>query len=224
MPSFSSSSVVRVASEHFSLSIQARHCLLIGSPSHTYDISARFPGGIDVLLSSDLVLTLSGVVDRVKVSSKGILVSAVAGHLVRYLETNASQIGLSLVSDIYVDEDDGLPKLTLTSSRPLSDRPRLPHATLVSIDLQYIWRTATYKPGEIVHEITFIDDSHPFSPRLLLPVESILNNAVEKFASLHLIKSVISSGFSSRSKIVQTLPIDIWSLVQSKVRRVELNV
>ena len=88
MPTFSteSSAVVRAASDHFSLCLKSRHRLVVGPPSQDYTIKTRFPEEIDVFLASDLVVTLYGSVDRVKVSNQDVLISAVAGHLVRYLE------------------------------------------------------------------------------------------------------------------------------------------
>jgi hypothetical protein len=87
MPSFSLSSVARATSEHFSLSLRARHYLVVGSQSRTYHVKARFPEAVDVILASDLVITLSGVVDGVNISSQDILASAATSHLVHYLKT-----------------------------------------------------------------------------------------------------------------------------------------
>lgn len=68
MPHFCCQSKVRVDSDHCTLIINLRHRLLSGTksgPGRT--IKSKFPANVDVLLASDLILTLSGVVDRVKV-------------------------------------------------------------------------------------------------------------------------------------------------------------
>jgi hypothetical protein len=88
MPSFSCSSAVQSFSEQFTLSLEACHHLVSGTDS---DIecctNTRFPDKADVLLTSNLVLTLSGILDRVEVPNQDILHSAVASHLCHYLKT-----------------------------------------------------------------------------------------------------------------------------------------
>lgn len=85
MPSFSSSSIVRTADT--SLLLDITHVLVQNSPSDiVHTVRGNFPEDVDVLLTSDLVITLLGTLDRVKISSTDIEKSAVALHFKRYLQ------------------------------------------------------------------------------------------------------------------------------------------
>lgn len=86
MPSFSSSSVVRTADP--SLLLEVTHFLVQNSPSETVHIvRGNIPENVNVILASDLVITLSGTLDRMKIRSTDIAISAVALHFKQYLET-----------------------------------------------------------------------------------------------------------------------------------------
>lgn len=87
MPSFSYSSVVRIAADT-SLMLQTTHRLFYNNQSDTvHNVRGTLPDDIDVLLASDLVLSFSGSLDRVKLSSQDISTSAVVLHLRRYFQT-----------------------------------------------------------------------------------------------------------------------------------------
>lgn len=87
MPSFSYSSAVRIAADT-SLMLQTTHLLFHTNQSDTvHNVRGTFPDDIDVLLSSDLVLSFAGSLDRVKVSNHDISKSAVVLHLQRYFQT-----------------------------------------------------------------------------------------------------------------------------------------
>jgi hypothetical protein len=87
MPSFSYSSVVRIAADT-SLILELTHLLFHSTQSDTvHNIHGTFPDNVDVLLASDLVLSISGSLDRVKVSSQDISKSAVVLHLQQYFQT-----------------------------------------------------------------------------------------------------------------------------------------
>jgi hypothetical protein len=85
MPSFSSSSVVRTSDP--SLLLEATHFFVQNSPSETiHRVRGNIPGDVDVHLATDLVITLSGTFDRVRISSMDLAKSAVALHLKNYLQ------------------------------------------------------------------------------------------------------------------------------------------
>jgi hypothetical protein len=86
MPSFSSSAVVRTADQTLLLNVS--HFLVQNSPSQTiHTVRGCVPENVDVLLDSDLVITLSGTLNRVKVPCIDIAKSAVTLHFKSYLET-----------------------------------------------------------------------------------------------------------------------------------------
>jgi hypothetical protein len=126
MPRLSASAAVRANSDKFSLCLNVRHRLAVGSVSDIAHQRSGFPDDVDVVLATNLILTLSGKMDNVKISSESIVESAIAHHLSAYLELvclliaqtyiyalsslqNASRLGLHTVSSAYVD-DDGLSK------------------------------------------------------------------------------------------------------------------
>ncbi|KZP31428.1 hypothetical protein FIBSPDRAFT_925697 [Athelia psychrophila] len=110
MPSFSYSAALRI--DNPSLVIETTHFLVHDLPSETtHTVYGSVPTDVDVLLASDLVITISGTLDRVRLSSMDISKSAVALHLKRYLETNSGLLGLNAVSNLYVDETDDVTKL-----------------------------------------------------------------------------------------------------------------
>jgi hypothetical protein len=86
MPSFSSSSIVRTADP--SLLLHVTHFLVQNTSSDiVHIVRGNMPQGVDVLLASDLVITLVGTFNHVKIPSTDIANSAVALHFKRYLET-----------------------------------------------------------------------------------------------------------------------------------------
>lgn len=87
MPTIISSSAFRTSNDHFTLAMRARHALVAGTTSENVrTIKGRLPEGVDVILASDLVIALSGVVDAVKIPGHVIQQSAVARHVVDYLK------------------------------------------------------------------------------------------------------------------------------------------
>jgi hypothetical protein len=88
MPSFECKSVVRVFSDAFSLALKSRHHMIVGSAFDAItSTKARLPDNVEVLLASDLVLSLSGTLDGTTISSQDLMNSAVTNHLLNYLET-----------------------------------------------------------------------------------------------------------------------------------------
>ncbi|KAG6372870.1 hypothetical protein JVT61DRAFT_7305 [Boletus reticuloceps] len=111
--------------------------------------------------------------------------SGLMHHFQTQLKANADRLGLNNVSRPFVDDTDGLSKLTLTPSRPLPDASR-PHANLVSLHLAYTWRTVTRR-SDIANSGHLVEDTNPFSPTLFLPSEALLNRVTEQFLIYHLV-------------------------------------
>ncbi|KAG0696386.1 hypothetical protein DFH29DRAFT_1004604 [Suillus ampliporus] len=183
MPSFSSSSSIRAASEHRLLNVKIVHKLYHISPSNVvHKVRGRLPKELDVLLFSDLIFSISGSLDGQKVPADVIAHSALMRHLRNDLNANAPQLGLNNISDAYIDEDDGHAKITLTPSRSLSYTSR-PHAILVAVDLCYIWKTA----GDRQDSTNLLSDASPFSDHLYLPFELLLKRVTEQFFTNQLV-------------------------------------
>ncbi|KAH9841511.1 uncharacterized protein C8Q71DRAFT_333494 [Rhodofomes roseus] len=183
MPTFCSSSAVRTSTGQFSLSLRARHILVAGDPSDTVrTVKGRLPEGVDVILDSDLVITLSGLVDAVKVPGHVIQRSAVARHVLDHLRTNAGQLGLGAISKLYVDEDDGRAKFSLSSSRPLRATTEMACFRLVSIDVVLSCRMIV-RGGESSPEAASL-----FSGQAYLPLSSALDSVLEKFIANDLVR------------------------------------
>ncbi|KAG1743350.1 uncharacterized protein EDB91DRAFT_1126988 [Suillus paluster] len=183
MPSFSSSSSIRAASEHFLLNVKIGHKLYHKSTSDVvYKVKGRLPKELDVLLLSDLIFSISGSVDGQTVPADAIVHSALMHHLRNDLNVNAPQLGLNNISDPYIDDDDGHAKITLTPSRSLSHTSR-PHAILVAVDLCYIWKTA----GDRQDSTNLLSDASPFAHNLYLPFELLLKRVTEQFFTNQLV-------------------------------------
>ncbi|KAG1749226.1 hypothetical protein EDB19DRAFT_1681397 [Suillus lakei] len=176
MPSFSSSSSIRAASEQCLLNVKIVHKLYHGFPSNVvHKVKGRLPKQLDVLLLSDLIFSISGSLDGQTVPAGAIAHSALMRHLRSDLNENATQLGLNNISDAYIDDDDGLAKITLTPSRSLSHTSR-PHAILVAVDLCYIWKTA----GDREDSTNLLSDASPFADNLYLPFELLLKRVTEQ--------------------------------------------
>ncbi|KAG2153030.1 uncharacterized protein EDB93DRAFT_1248948 [Suillus bovinus] len=201
MPSFSSSSSIRAASEQCLLNVKIVHKLYHGSPSNVFHkVKGRLPKELDVLLLSDLIFSISGSLDGQTVPADAIAHSA----LMRYLRNDLNEarieatffrfidLGLNTISDAYIDDDDGHakselfdcassvnaqfpPAVTLTPSRSLSHTSR-PHAILVAVDLCYIWKTAVVRRDST----NLLSDASPFAENLYLPFELLLKRVTEQ--------------------------------------------
>ncbi|KAJ7459689.1 hypothetical protein FB451DRAFT_555972 [Mycena latifolia] len=175
--------VIRAASTHCRLALHAVHHLKSTCDPSTRK-TTRFPDDVDVVLTSDLVFTISGVLNGVKVSSTDVLKSQLAQHLVNYFQSNATELGIAPVSSMYIGED-GLPKLTVVSSRCLTPQSELRrvHVALVGIDLNYVWNTSK-SDSESTSNLLI----HPFATHLSLPFQMLLDNVIQRFFTWHLVK------------------------------------
>jgi hypothetical protein len=82
----SASVAVRAKSDKFSLCLNVTHHLAVGSGPNTTYLRNCHPDDVDVVLATNLVLTLSGKVDNVRIPSETIIKSAIAHHLRAYLK------------------------------------------------------------------------------------------------------------------------------------------
>lgn len=78
-------------------------------------------------------------------------------------------------------------KAVILSTSSVQPQPSLPCAILQHINLTYIW---TYPSPESESESESNDykTNHPFTPQLLLPIETTLDNVLGKFISNDLIR------------------------------------
>ncbi|PBK74876.1 hypothetical protein ARMSODRAFT_495130 [Armillaria solidipes] len=183
MPSLVCTSRIKAVDDHTTVVLFSKHCLVQGNPSDTvYAVKqARIPDNVDILLASNLTFTISGLLDRKKVSADCIQRSHLARHIVEYLKTNAAVLGLSTISDVHRGDEDDVPTFTVHSSRymPSSSEMKSTHLTLTAIHLRYEWKDSAC-----------LDSSqlHPFSPNLSLPFLTLLDNLIGRFVTWHLVK------------------------------------
>lgn len=86
MPTIALKSKVRTALEHCSLSLNIRHRLLLGQPSDIiFDMKPTLPEAVDVLLLSNLLITVSGSLDGTRIMPVELKASHIAHHLMDFL-------------------------------------------------------------------------------------------------------------------------------------------
>ncbi|KAI0372233.1 hypothetical protein BV20DRAFT_964356 [Pilatotrama ljubarskyi] len=142
MPSFASSSEVRDSADGLVLVVRARHVFVAGSPSaDVHTIKGRLPDAVDVILESNLVIALTGTVNRAAIDAHRIQRSAIANHLLNYFHMNSEQLGVRPASRIFVDDSDGIAKLTLSPTRPILKPSSGTAVRLSAIELLYVFRT-----------------------------------------------------------------------------------
>ena len=91
MPVFAYQSKIRAVADHGSLTLTVRHRIRAGKTPETVNKS-RLPNGVDILLASNLVITISGIYDGAQVPAEDITSSSLAEHLVEYLQTVLSRV------------------------------------------------------------------------------------------------------------------------------------
>ncbi|KZT11991.1 uncharacterized protein LAESUDRAFT_754520 [Laetiporus sulphureus 93-53] len=181
MPTFCNCSAFRESAGNISIALKARHVLVSVSPSaNIHTARGRIPENVDVTVGSDLVFTLSGAAGSARVSGDVIQRSAVARHIVNYFKLNSRQLGLSTVTDVYIDDDDGRAKFSMTSSRHLRVDKQASSVQLLGIDLRLGLKAVAHEDMPAIE--TF------FSAHAYLPLVSLLDCVVEKFVVHHLVK------------------------------------
>ncbi|KAF8798876.1 hypothetical protein BYT27DRAFT_7121856 [Phlegmacium glaucopus] len=176
-------SKIRTASEHCNFSLNIRHRLLLGQPSESdlvSDMKPTIPEAVDILLFSNLVITVSGSLDGTRITPAELKASHIANHLVDFLQMNTGELGINAVSNLYISEGTRLLSLTLTASRhfPASTDTLPVHLKLIALDLDYVWQTS----GRLDVAI------NPFARRLSLPYLTAVDNAVGRFVTFHLVR------------------------------------
>ncbi|KAF8158220.1 hypothetical protein B0H34DRAFT_807784 [Crassisporium funariophilum] len=192
MPTFALKSRIRAVSDDCTLSLNIRHRLVANQPSdNLYDVKPTLPEGVDILLVSNLPVTISGILDGTRIMPEILKESRIACHLVEYLQMNAKEIGINAVSDLYISEDTGLvTPVSLTASRrfPLSADLLPVHVKLTGIDLDYVWRT-TSTPDSAQPSSDLLDvATNPFSRHLSLPYLVLADNVIGRFATFQLVR------------------------------------
>ena len=86
MPTIRCSYHIKEAEEDFGLSLNARHCLLLGSSDQPVKVVGHLPE-IDVLPQSDLCLSISGMRHDGRVDGMTMQRSYPVQHLVDFLKT-----------------------------------------------------------------------------------------------------------------------------------------
>jgi hypothetical protein len=103
MPSFSSSSSIRAASEQCLLNVKIVHKLYHGSPSNvSHKVKGRLPKELDVLLLSDLIFSISGCLDGHTVPTDAIARSALMRHLRNALNEARIETAFFCFSDVKI--------------------------------------------------------------------------------------------------------------------------
>ena len=85
MPVLAYQSKIRAVADHGSLTLTVRHRIQAGKTSETV-IKSRLPNTVDILLASNLVITISGIYNGAQVPTEDIRSSSLAEHLVEYLQ------------------------------------------------------------------------------------------------------------------------------------------
>ncbi|TFY50125.1 hypothetical protein EVG20_g11706 [Dentipellis fragilis] len=161
---------------------------------------------------ADLVVSLSGVVDGVAVPADVVRSSAILRHLHAYMRQNADQLGLNTVSDVYADGPHDIPKFTLTPSRPLQ-ADASPPVTLLSIHLVYVWEQQSTSRSPSFAPL--------FSSQLLLPISSILDDAVEKLLCTQFVRRypLIFGSWRMRLELELDLLLPLGNALSNVIRR-----
>ncbi|KAF8967119.1 hypothetical protein BDZ97DRAFT_567431 [Flammula alnicola] len=190
MPSISFKSKVRTVTNSCALTMIVQHRLLVGQRS---DIIHRMkqspPEGVDIILASQLVITISGTLNGARVSPENIMASHIARHLVDYLRMNADKLGINAVSNGHISEDTGLLTLSCTGSRPFPiSEPHPLQAKLAGFDIRYVWQTHAKSDSNQPDQTHIATAMNPFSRHLSLPYLTAVNITVERFVTFQLVK------------------------------------
>ncbi|KAJ3558907.1 hypothetical protein NM688_g659 [Phlebia brevispora] len=170
MPVLRYRSAVREAEESFVFTLKAQHNLEVGGDGQDR-ILGRLPA-VDICLDADLVLSVTGLHHKRRISGHEMEKSFPVQHLSKFLKSNASELGLSNVSDVYVDAEDGLTKVTLSSALAYRRENSPVRLSLGSIDLVY-----QFRPGK-----EYISGSFDmFSEHSYLPYHTLLDRVLAKF-------------------------------------------
>ncbi|KAF7299215.1 hypothetical protein MIND_00870200 [Mycena indigotica] len=155
------------------------HCRLALTAAH-YFSNKLLDDNTDVYSSSRVLISLSGILNNSPVSPPDLLGSQLAQHFVDYLQANATQLGIALLSGLYLDTD-GHVKLIVTPAvySPAGPHLQRAHVYLTAINLKYVWTTTNQFSDARIH---------PFASSLALPFRLLLDNVIERFCVWQLVK------------------------------------
>ncbi|THH11673.1 hypothetical protein EW145_g524 [Phellinidium pouzarii] len=173
MPVLSYTSSTQARQDSITLRLDVSHFLLTGDRKDTlYDLRKPLPASVNVYSYSDLTIIVSAIVDGHRLASKNVKQSVISRHLIQTFRQNATLLGINNVSDAYIDENDDQVKGTYHITRTGSRDSRV---SLDSMQLTYICKTA----------VNEIDVSSALE---CAPLCSVLNQALDKFLTYHLVK------------------------------------
>ncbi|THV03838.1 hypothetical protein K435DRAFT_962184 [Dendrothele bispora CBS 962.96] len=180
-----STSRIRASTSADVLTLTTKHCLQLPSQAgpECSVKNTRFFDVIHALSASSIIFTLSGALDRAPVTQDEMLKSELSRHFLDYLRRNACQLGLSNVSDLYVDDEDGQLKIAITPEscrQPFHEQIPL-RVFLREIHIQYSWQISKSHEGSSRL-------ASPFSSHLSLPFRGLVDNVVSRFATWHLVR------------------------------------
>ncbi|KAF9046501.1 hypothetical protein BJ165DRAFT_1472158 [Panaeolus papilionaceus] len=210
MPTLSFKTKLRANSESASLSLNVRHNIIAGQPSdRVHNIKPSLLAGLDILLPSNLLITISGRFNRSYIPPAVLEKSQIASHLVQYFNTNAENLCINAVSPACMVDSIGFTTITLSCSRPLSE-PRLPISiALDRIHLFYDWQT---------NSASTIDDClNPFSCSLPLPYLTLVEDVAQRFTTSQLVRRypIIFGNWSKQLHLEKKFAPLLWSSIHN---------
>ncbi|KAH8825064.1 hypothetical protein DL96DRAFT_1557773 [Flagelloscypha sp. PMI_526] len=135
---------------------------------------------LDVILAQNLVLSFTGLVNRVQIPAETFVNSALALHLASVLNRNATILGIDGVSEWKIDGKTA--QLTICPSRSYIPTARtIPHFMLEELEAKISWSL----PANNLN----CTRQSPFADQLALPYQTLLDDAFRRFINHHLIKT-----------------------------------
>ncbi|KAL4251851.1 hypothetical protein ABKN59_002692 [Abortiporus biennis] len=173
MPSLLSLSSYKAQNEIYNLVLKAQHCLLYGSPSDkVVKIKTQIPSIIQIIQSADIIFRFSGQYNGAMVSSNVMKESALATIFLGALRSYSNHLGILHISEVFI-EDDTLVNFTVSTLHCLEFKPLVPPLKLVSIHLSFVIKS--------VNNPSIMTESDPFTGEAYLPLQTVLDPALEKF-------------------------------------------
>ncbi|KAI0785212.1 hypothetical protein C8Q75DRAFT_809384 [Abortiporus biennis] len=190
MPSLLSLSSYKAQNEIYNLVLKAQHCLLYGSPSDkVVKIKTQIPSIIQIIQFADIIFRFSGQYNGAMVSSNVMKESALATIFLGALRSvsgkaekppvysnglpqYSNHLGILHISEVFI-EDDTLVNFTVSTLHCLEFKPLVPPLKLVSIHLSFVIKS--------VNNPSIMTESDPFTGEAYLPLQTVLDPALEKF-------------------------------------------
>ncbi|KAI0304391.1 hypothetical protein B0F90DRAFT_1247200 [Multifurca ochricompacta] len=157
--------------------------------THTLDDNSQkeinLPLVIDSHFISNILFSFSGTLDQsIPIPPTDMLRSSAVQSFIRYLKIKAGHLGILHISEAFLDNyTSGVPKVSVALSRYASVRVS-PCTHMLSIHLAYNWKSFSQLSS---NDITI------FSPQMLLPLQPVLNQLVQKLFSVHIVGTPVVS-------------------------------